>query len=70
MSLCFSKGSSINHVTAKSQKPLPSRDAFVTFFYQIPPPHAAAGRGVFDFILPVPAVPPISLFLTTVDSVT
>ena len=29
-----------------------------------PPPHPAAGRGVFDFILPVP---PIRLFLTTVD---
>ena len=29
-----------------------------------PPPHPAAGRGVFDFILPVP---PIRLFFTTVD---
>ena len=29
-----------------------------------PPPHPAAGRGVFDFILPVP---PIRLSLTTVD---
>ena len=37
---------------------------FLTQRSDPPQPHPAAGRGVFDFILPVP---PIRLSLTTVD---